>query len=132
MRRRRNRGGFSVLEVLIVLAIMSVGAAIVMPRGAAMLDRMTTHVVFFEFQQQVSERRRAAFRSERAAAVPVGGLGAADELSLRPGWTYRLDQPLEITAGGRCGAVEAGIFREERLIMRLRSDDGACHFIRRS
>lgn len=132
MPRLRNRHGFSVLEVLIVLAIMSVGAAIVMPRGAAMLDRMTTHVVFFEFQQQISERRRAAFRDERSTAVPVGGRGTAGELTLRPGWTYRLDRPLEISAGGRCGAVEAGIFREDRLIMRLRSDDGACHFIRRS
>lgn len=134
MRAATDRAGFSVMEVLIVLAIMSLGAAIVLPRGSAMMDRMMTHVVFFEIQQQVSERRREAFRTEQAMSIPQTNRPldeAVPGLRLRPGWSYRLDRPLDISAGGRCGTVEAEVFREGRPAMRLRSDDGACHFIRR-
>lgn len=127
------RAGFSTLEVLVVLAIMSLAVAIILPRGAAMLDRMTSHVVFFEFQQAVAEARREAFRSERGIVLAgSAATEAADAraIPLRDAWTYRLDRPLEITAGGRCTDVTAVLSRDGRPVMRLRSEKGACRFIR--
>lgn len=130
---RRARRGFSTLEILIVLAILSLAMAIVLPRGAVMLDRMTTHVVFFEFQQAVSEARLEAFRGERSitlAADPAATDGGARVIALRAPWSYRLDRPLTVSAGGLCEDVTARLFRDDRPVMTLRGQDRACRFIR--
>lgn len=96
------RAGYSVLELLIVLAIMALAAAVVLPQGALMLDRLVLHAVQFEFQREVSELRAEAYTSE----TPIE-LGSAKEkgadvrvLALRAEWTYRLDRPIRISAGG--------------------------------
>lgn len=69
MRPPPHKAGYSVLEVLIVLAIMAMASAIVMPRGLAMLDRVMTHVVFFDLQREVSDLRRDAYRTETPKMV---------------------------------------------------------------
>ena len=83
-RRRRltlaGGAGFSVLEMLIVLVVIALAVAIVMPRGAAMLDQATAHSVFFDFQRQVSDLRLKAYRSEAPLVVAereAGVTGAA-------------------------------------------------------
>lgn len=126
------RAGYSVLELLIVLAIMALAAAVVLPQGALMLDRLVLHAVQFEFQREVSELRAEAYTSE----TPIE-LGSAKEkgadvrvLALRAEWTYRLDHPIRISAGGACSAARVEILKLGRPMMHLQSADSACHFIR--
>ena len=66
---RSPKAGYSLLEMLIVLAIMAAAVAVVLPRGQAMLDQMTTHAVFFDFQRQISDLRREAYATQNAALV---------------------------------------------------------------
>lgn len=133
--RRRAEAGFSLLEMLIVLAIMAVAIAVVMPRGEAMLDQMTAHAVFFDFQRQVSDLRREAYASQ--TAVGVRGDDDRDpshaddkRIALRSGWSYRLDQPIGIDEGGRCSGTGVEVLKSGRPVMRLMLSDRACHFTR--
>jgi len=121
--------------MLIVLALMALAVAIVVPRGAVMLDRLVIHAVQFDFQRQVSDLRRQAYQSE----TPLGlySTGAADPndpgartIPLRSGWSYRLDRPVRIGAGGACSPASVAIFKHGQALMHLRSADAACHFIR--
>jgi len=128
------KAGYSILEVLVVLAIMAMGAAIVAPSGLKMLDRIMTHVVFFELQREVSDLRREAYRTEAGitvAADPANPESDASVLRLPPSWSYRLNRPLTISPGGVCEAVVAEVARDGEVVMHLISEDGACRFIRR-
>ena len=60
---RPARGGYTLIEVLVVLAIFALSTAIIMPSTARMLDQTTSHAVFFEFQRQISDLRREANRT---------------------------------------------------------------------
>jgi prepilin-type N-terminal cleavage/methylation domain-containing protein len=135
----RSRAGYSLLEMLIVLAIMAAAVAIVAPRGEAMLDQMTTHAVFFDFQRQILDLRREAYAKQTRALVmdstsPVPAPAADGEvarvLSLRTAWTYRLERPIRISEGGGCTKTAAQILNRGRVVMNLTTSDGSCHFIR--
>jgi prepilin-type N-terminal cleavage/methylation domain-containing protein len=133
--RSAAKAGYSLLEMLIVLAIMALAIAIVVPRGEAMLDQMTAHAVFFDFQRQVSDLRREAYASQTPTAVRATGDtdpadAAARVLPLRAGWTYRLDHPIAITAGGLCTPAMVEVLKGGQPVMHLRATDAACHFIR--
>lgn len=140
MTRRRAllakaRAGYTLLEMLIVLAIMALAIAIVVPRGEAMLDQMTAHAVFFDFQRQVSDLRREAYASQTPTAVRAAddaepADAAARVLPLRAGWTYRLDHAIAITAGGRCTPALVEVLKSGKPVMHLKATDAACHFIR--
>jgi len=128
-----TRAGYSILETLIVLGIMALGAAIVLPRGSAMLDRIMTHVVFFELQRDLADLRRDAYRSEQArtvAADPDAATADAPALTMRPAWSYRFDRPLVISPGGACPDLRVEVLRDGKVVMHLASADGACHFTR--
>jgi len=130
---RAVRAGYSVLEALIVLAIMALGAAIILPRGSTMLDRIMTHVVFFELQRDLADLRRDAYRSEQArtvAADPETATAGAPALTMRPAWSYRFDRPLVISPGGACPDMRVEVLRDGEVVMHLASTDGACHFTR--
>jgi prepilin-type N-terminal cleavage/methylation domain-containing protein len=122
--------GFSLLEMLIVLGVMALAVGIVMPRGALMLDRATAHSVFFDFQRQASDLRLKAYRTETPALLADAGQPGAQQIVLRSGWSYRLDRPVAITDGGACSQAEARLLKGGREVMRLRTGDGRCHFIR--
>jgi len=55
------KAGYSLLEMMIVLAIISLSVAMVMPRMGAALDQVVVHTLQFEMQRQVSTLRRRAY-----------------------------------------------------------------------
>ncbi len=129
------KAGFSLLEMLIVLAIMAISVAVAVPRGRAVLDQMITHAVFFDFQRQVSDLRRQAY----AAQTPVTIKGDLDadprdaldrQIFLRASWTYRLTRPIVISEGGVCTPATVEVLKAGRSIMHLTMADDLCHFIR--
>jgi len=129
------KAGYTLIEMLIVLAIMALAVAIVVPRGEAMLDQMTAHAVFFDFQRQMSDLRREAYASQTPAAVRAAEDADprdadARVLVLRSGWSYRLDRPIAITAGGLCSPAAVEVLKSAHPVMHLSAADAACHFIR--
>lgn len=143
---RIARAGFSLIEVLVVLAIFAMSAAVIMPSTSRMLDQATSHAVFFEFQKQISDFRREANRTGVAlqvadpeAALSANGLlpgsGEADvdaqrTVTLRSPWRYTLAPALDIEAGGACSAATANLINGDRVVMTLRTSEGDCRFIR--
>lgn len=131
----RRKRGYTLLEMLVVLAVMALAVAIVVPRGEAMLDQMTAHAVFFDFQRQVSDLRRGAYASQTAITLRGSddadpSLARARTIPLRAGWTYRLTQPIAISEGGACAGGNVEILKYGRPVMHLAMADRACHFAR--
>ena len=145
-RALRARAGYSLLEMVIALAIMGLAAALIVPRGAAALDQVVVHSVFFDFQRQVSDLRATAFADQRSydlvssqGAPPPQVVILAPEtsnstenvtISLRAGWQYRVSQPIRISSGGRCSAGAVELINLQHVAAHLETHDGACHFLR--
>ena len=129
----RDRGGYTLIEVLVVLAIFALSTAIIMPSTARMLDQTTAHAVFFEFQRQMSDLRREANRTGvpiRVVDPSMPKIEGDRFLELRAPWRYTLAPALDIAEGGGCSTVSANLINQDRVVMTLRSDDGTCRFIR--
>lgn len=130
---RRPRGGYTLIEVLVVLAIFALSTAIIMPSTARMLDQTTSHAVFFEFQRQVSDLRREANRTGEPVRVVDPSMPKTEDdrlLELRAPWRYTLAPALDIAEGGGCSTSSANLINQDRVVMTLRTDDGTCRFIR--
>ncbi len=127
------RDGYTLIEVLVVLAIFALSTAIIMPSTARMLDQTTSHAVFFEFQRQVSDLRREANRTGEPVRIVDPSMPKAEGdrlLELRAPWRYTLAPALDIAEGGGCSTVSANLINQDRVVMALRTDDGTCRFIR--
>ena len=130
---RPVRGGYTLIEVLVVLAIFALSTAIIMPSTARMLDQTTSHAVFFEFQRQISDLRREANRTGEPLRVVDPSMPRTGDdrlLELRAPWRYTLAPALDIAEGGGCSTVSANLINQDRVVMTLRADDGTCRFIR--
>ena len=143
-----HRAGFTLIEILVVLAIFALSAAVIMPSTSRMLDQATSHAVFFEFQKQVSDYRREANRTgvairledpeaARAASLQTDATReeASDDrlertVTLRPPWRYTMAPALDIAAGGACSDATANLINGDRIVMTLRTASGDCRFIR--
>lgn len=131
-----GRQGFSLMEVLVVLVIFALATSVAMPSMSRMLDQTMSHAVFFEFQRQISDLRREASRTGlpiTVADLEVAGRRADDDepvrtLNLRQDWTYSLSPSLLIEAGGRCGSTSVRLMHQERMVMKLETEDGTCRF----
>jgi prepilin-type N-terminal cleavage/methylation domain-containing protein len=128
------REGFSLLEILIVLSIMGLSAAIIMPNSSRMLDQATSHAVFFEFQRQLADLRREANRTGVALTIvdPLAQDGQADgvrQVELRSPWGYTLSPNLEIAEGGVCSPATVNLLNMGRVVMSLRAGQN-CQLIR--
>jgi len=132
------RAGYSLIEILVVLAIMGLSTAVIMPSTSRMMDQATSHAVFFEFQREVSELRREANRTglplrlvDPVAPQPSDSDdGMTRRIELRRPWSYTLAPSLDIQDGGRCSVSTANLVRDSTVIMTLRTTEGDCRFIR--
>ena len=133
-RARIGRAGFSLIEILVVLAIMALATAIILPNGARLLDQTVAQSVFFDFQRDVLQLRREANRSGSAITLLSAGAEPKDAtertLTLREGWGYALTPALVIDEAGACAPGEAILTRNTEPVMRLRVEGADCRFIR--
>jgi type II secretory pathway pseudopilin PulG len=123
--------------MIIALAIMSLGAAIIVPRAATALDQVVVHSVFFDFQRQISDLRSAAFADQQGytlvssqGAAPNEDRGQEVTIPLRAGWQYRVERPITISSGGLCSEGGVDLMNLGRVAAHLETRDGACHFLR--
>jgi prepilin-type N-terminal cleavage/methylation domain-containing protein len=142
----RAKAGYSLLEMIIALAIMGLAAAVIVPRGAAALDQVVVHSVFFDFQRQISDLRATAFADQRSydlessqgtprAQIVILAPDTDDSIQkvtipLRAGWQYRVSQPIRISSGGLCSGGAVDLINLGHVAAHLESHDGACHFLR--
>lgn len=142
---RAARGGYSLIEILVVLAIMGLATAVIMPSTSRMMDQATAHAVFFEFQRGVSDLRREANRTglpirlvdpeatgTTATAAQVGEESDVRTIGLRSPWRYTLAPPLDIAEGGRCSATTANLVKGDEVVMTLHTATGDCRFLRQA
>ena len=116
--------------MLVVLALLALTAAVVLPSGAVMLDRVSAHAAFFDVQRQLSDLRLAAYRAQAPTVVSERPAPGAVQLTMRSGWSYSLDQPIRISEGGACGPAAVTLSRRGKPVMHLRMSDAACHLLR--
>ena len=110
----RGRRGYSLLEIMIVLAIMSVAIAIMVPRAGAALDQVVVHTVQFDLQRQISDQRRNAFVSQIDSGLQIISIGdpLPHDVSPNPikialvqvpkGWNASLESRAILKASGQC------------------------------
>ena len=136
------RRGFTLLEMLFVIAIMGMVVAIALPNIKKSLSQNAIHTIFFQFQAKALEHRARAYReSQSLVLVDSGRIDPAAEPDPEAdpipvditfpetNWTYHLSAPMKISAGGICDAVTAEVFQDGEQAMRLESQPD-CHFIR--
>lgn len=96
-------GGFSLLELLIVLALMAMVTALVAPRLARTYDAVVGSGERDEVDRQLERLPRIARRAGRAIEVEAGDArGLAAHLDLPEGWVVEPLETLRIEANGIC------------------------------
>lgn len=122
--RPSDRAGFSMLETVIALAVLSLAAALVTTRASLAVDQIAVHTAVGDFQTGLLALRARAFdRDEDVVAT-------AETLPMPQGWSFRAESALAARADGGCtgGAVE--LLRAERVRTRLVPAGGPCRYQR--
>ena len=131
------KAGFTLLEMLVVLAVMSLAAAIALPMTTRALDGVSGQAVMFDFQRQVLDLRAQAYRNQVPVRLQTTAPPAGDDqeptpikLDLPLGWTYSLSGPVDIDTLGGCSAGRVDLMRGGVVRLSLRNVAGDCHFQR--
>lgn len=126
--RFTDRAGFTLLEVLLALAVAALAASLAVPSIVRALDSNADQRAAFHFQRLVMDRRAEALREERPVMLVSTGQQADQsdedgpivyEMKLDDGWTYRLAQPLTVSPRGLCDPAEADLLYQNRPRVRL-------------
>ena len=134
----RGKGGFTLLEMLLVLGLMAMMAALIVPRIAVQIDQAAAHSEFLKFQRQVLDLRRQSFHEGQGLRIVATGdfVDSSDadpplaEVKLAPGWSYTLSAPIDIDAGGGCSPAEVDLIRSNTVILHLQGSGASCRFFR--
>lgn len=133
-RREPLRTGYSLIEILVVLAIIALATALVVPNGSRLMDQAMAQAVFFEFQRDLLALRKEANRTQTALVVKAANQTPANAtervLALRAGWTYAVTPELQIDDAGACSPAEVSIRRDNVDLLNLRVDGADCQLIR--
>jgi len=147
---QRAKSGYSLLEMMIVLAIISLSVAMVMPRMGAALDQVVVHTLQFEMQRQVSTLRRRAYLEQTdlwlsEQALPAAqdldptGQAAAPELTgpqkqwvaitLPKTWKAAYATPIQFKSSGQCTVSDIEVSSLGKTSIRLTLNQD-CQLIR--
>lgn len=113
-RRRQRAAGFSLLELLIVLAVVGLLAALALPNLGQLYQSANLATEREHILNQIAALGREALLHRRSYVVfGADSADAADpnfqprRLDLPPGWTLELDRPLRVRATGVCLGAQA-------------------------
>lgn len=102
--RWRSDSGFSLLELLVVLALTSITVALVAPRLSGIVDAITVSGDRAEVRRQISDLPiRARLAGEGCQLVKGDDLSRL--VTLPQGWKAQLSKPLSVSSLGVCSAA---------------------------
>ena len=109
----RNRAviGFTLLELVVVLALLALATALVAPAGFRMIASWQRATHLQASLQAVAAVGAHAARNGRASTIATGIAPSEQIPDLPEGWTIVLEKPLIVQANGAClratGTVKA-------------------------
>lgn len=98
--RSDRQGGYSLLEVMIALAILALAVALSIPSMAALHERQQVREAFAALNAWMLDRRTAARLAGAPADFPAGPL--ADLNGMPRGWQAGLAGPWTLYPSGAC------------------------------
>ena len=154
-RARASAAGYSLLEVMIVLAILAAASAMAMPGLLTGLDAAMRQTTRLDLAAQLQTLRREAFARARPIVVTAGEAvdalqeaggapavsppsparsatgGARDRavLILPMGQSLRFEQPLTIAADGSCSLTRLRLLRGARQIAEFTVEAAGCRLV---
>ena len=141
------KAGYSLLEMMIVLAIISLSVVMVMPRMGAALDQVVVHTLQFEMQRQVSTLRRRAYLEQTdlwlteqalpaaqdpdpsTAPEPVGPQKQWVAITLPKTWKAAYASPIRFKSSGQCTVSDIEVSSLGKRSFRLSMNED-CQLIR--
>lgn len=148
---RRSEAGYTLLEVLLVLAIMAAASAVAIPGLLTGLDAASRQALRMDLSAQMQVLRREAFTRGApiviAADAPMGppiltsprgaeplNAGAVARVrhasfQLPAGVAIRADRPIEVLADGTCLPSQVELWRGTRLVGAFQVEPDACLII---
>lgn len=108
----RHSGGFTLLELVVVLALLGLATALVAPAGfrtIATWRRATDVDAAMGALMALTARAR---QEGRAFRFDAGSVDASQLTGMPDGWTVQLDAPLVVQANGACSGTR-GELRQE-------------------
>ena len=104
------RAGFTLLELVVVLAILGMAAALVAPSMLRGIDAWQRQAQIDALLEQI----RALPGDARASGRPIeitsqSIVGSAAPLRVAPDWTLQVETPWKVNANGVCGQGKLAI-----------------------
>jgi prepilin-type N-terminal cleavage/methylation domain-containing protein len=110
--RRADRSrGFSLIELLVAMTIVSLALVAVSPALMAGLDRASVYAAKGDFESQIRDLRWEAVKRQTPIVIAEPAAGGASPIVMPPGFRYRLSAPIVIEATGHCSG---GLVRVEK------------------
>ncbi|MGN6113639.1 MAG: prepilin-type N-terminal cleavage/methylation domain-containing protein [Luteimonas sp.] len=123
--RRRGAGGFTLLELVVVLALLGLATALVAPQGFRMIETWRRATDVDTALGALAALGARAHDSGKALRYPAGPIAADALPGIPDGWTVVLDAPLEARANGACNAT-TGELRSGRYVRRFAVQSPYC------
>ena len=111
-RRNRATPGFTLLELVVVLALLGLATALVAPAGFRMIATWRRATDVDAVMGTLVALGAQARLQGRAIHLPMGDIAREQLPTLPDGWTVHLEVPLTVQANGACSETR-GEMRQE-------------------
>lgn len=98
-----TEGGFTLLELVVVLALLALATALVAPSGFRMIASWRRATEVDAALAAIASVGSTAAREGRSRELDAGPVDDGALAGLPDGWRVTLDAPLKVRANGACG-----------------------------
>lgn len=123
---RNKRSGFTLLELVVVLALLGLAVALVAPAGFRMIETWRRATEVDAALGALSALGEQARLQGRAIRLPAGAVPAGAIEGLPAGWSVELAQEFEVQANGAC-ADARGTLRSGNVVRPFSLAAPYCH-----
>lgn len=109
-----SQAGYTLLEMIVVMAILAVSTAIAAPPSYRMARAWQEATQVDDVLQQI-EHLPSQVRTT-GTPLNVQGEDEIPSITLPPGWTLRLETPLQVQVNGACSDSEATLVTTHQAI----------------
>lgn len=120
----RGQRGYSLLEILVVLAILAVAATISVPLIGNMVERYRAHSVATDLQTHLIDLRTRAVM--QASDLSQASISQTLNDALPAGWRIELDEAISFRANGYCPGGPATLVSPAGRVRPLVLEAGRC------